>query len=187
MRVWIIGSVYTLVFSVLFAHAYSKSDGKSGDGSTIFDSLKFGGMTLPSEHYLKHYPQYYPPDSLDPVEIAPLPRVVEELPEVIDKHGPPPWMLSSPPWMNHSQTTQVAPSKMRATTFPPYDFLPLREGISIYHEELSCEVLLFPLAILMDIADNPLPATDAFGRSRSLPARVSECHARLRSPLFAAV
>jgi hypothetical protein len=43
----------------------------------------FGGMTLPSPHYLKHYPQYFPPDpafplqreldSMQAAELAPLP------------------------------------------------------------------------------------------------------------------
>lgn len=28
----------------------------------------FGGMTLPSPHYLKHYPQYFPPDPPFPLQ-----------------------------------------------------------------------------------------------------------------------
>ena len=28
----------------------------------------FGGMTLPSPHYLKHYPQYFPPDPTFPLQ-----------------------------------------------------------------------------------------------------------------------
>jgi len=28
----------------------------------------FGGMTLPSGHYLKHYPQYFPPDPPFPLQ-----------------------------------------------------------------------------------------------------------------------
>lgn len=28
----------------------------------------FGGMTLPSPHYLKHYPQYFPPDPAFPLQ-----------------------------------------------------------------------------------------------------------------------
>lgn len=28
----------------------------------------FGGMTLPSPHYLKHYPQYFPPDDRFPLQ-----------------------------------------------------------------------------------------------------------------------
>jgi hypothetical protein len=28
----------------------------------------FGGMTLPSPHYLQHYPQYFPPDPAFPLQ-----------------------------------------------------------------------------------------------------------------------
>jgi hypothetical protein len=28
----------------------------------------YGGMTLPSPHYLKHYPQYFPPDPAFPLQ-----------------------------------------------------------------------------------------------------------------------
>ena len=34
----------------------------------------FGGMTLPSPHYLKHYPQYFPPDPP-----FPLPRELDSM------------------------------------------------------------------------------------------------------------
>lgn len=40
----------------------------------------FGGLTLPSPHYLKHYPQYFPPDPQFPLQ--------RELDSMQDPGGP---------------------------------------------------------------------------------------------------
>jgi hypothetical protein len=49
--------------------------GAAGVGVTVFAltgcqtyPAGFGGMTLPSPHYLKHYPQYFPPDPPFPLQ-----------------------------------------------------------------------------------------------------------------------
>jgi hypothetical protein len=56
-------------------------DGPQCQPPAIGVTAGFGGMTLPSPHYLKHYPRYFPPDPPFPlqreqnvVEVAPAPR-----------------------------------------------------------------------------------------------------------------